>query len=136
MYVSASQAPTGGRFRPAASSAAGSGSSALEALVPTQLVRVGQGQEAPAPEPVETPKPHSTAEIVAQLQEIASKANASFRHSQTHLQFEIGSSTGRIIVRIIDTMTEEVIRTIPPEELIRISDRLDQVRGLLFDAQG
>ena len=134
MNVSASQASPGSGFRSSAPQDVEVVRSAAKALAPTELVRVA-GEPAPPP-PVEAPKPVSTAEIVARLEEIAAKANASFRHSETHLQFEVGSSTGRIIVRIIDTETEEIIRTIPPEELVRISDRLSQLRGLLFDAQG
>jgi uncharacterized FlaG/YvyC family protein len=36
-------------------------------------------------------------------------------------------------IRVIDNETREVIRQIPPEEFVRISNRLAKMIGLLFD---
>ncbi len=53
--------------------------------------------------------------------------------STTHLSFSVNRETGDMIIRVIDSATDEVIRQIPPEEFIRIATRLAKMVGLLFD---
>ncbi|MFN3984569.1 MAG: flagellar protein FlaG [Rhodocyclaceae bacterium] len=47
------------------------------------------------------------------------------------LQFSIDEDTGRTIVKIVDRETDEVIKQIPSEEMVRISKALDRLQGLL-----
>lgn len=51
-----------------------------------------------------------------------------------NLEFEVDESSGRIIIRVTDGKTGELIREIPPEEMGSSSrDSLGQLVGLLFD---
>ena len=52
---------------------------------------------------------------------------------RTHVAFTIDHETGDMYIRVIDNETREVIRQIPPEEFVRISNRLAKMIGLLFD---
>jgi flagellar protein FlaG len=54
---------------------------------------------------------------------------------QRHLEFSVDSESGREIIRVIDSETEEVIREIPSEEAIRISQQLKEAGGRLIHAQ-
>ncbi|NOX75379.1 MAG: flagellar protein FlaG [Gammaproteobacteria bacterium] len=54
------------------------------------------------------------------------------------IQFSRDDTTGRIIVRVIDTATDEVIRQIPSEEImafLKNMQELDQEKGNLFEDQ-
>lgn len=53
--------------------------------------------------------------------------------STTHLSFSVNRETGDMVIRVIDSQTDEVIRQIPPEEFVRIAARLAKMVGLLFD---
>ena len=48
------------------------------------------------------------------------------------LKFSIDEDTGKTIVKILDSQTQEVIRQFPTEEAISIARTLDKVQGLLF----
>jgi flagellar protein FlaG len=49
-----------------------------------------------------------------------------------NLKFKIDKDTGRTVVQIIDSATDEVLRQIPPQELLDIAKRLGDAEGLLF----
>jgi len=56
------------------------------------------------------------------------------------LQFSVDDSTGRVIVTVTDSETNEVIRQIPSEELLALSRHLadavdDDVSGFLFESE-
>lgn len=41
------------------------------------------------------------------------------------LEFSIHEGTGRMVVRVMDRETDEVLRQFPPDELLYIAERLD-----------
>ncbi|MES2354458.1 MAG: flagellar protein FlaG [Pseudomonadota bacterium] len=51
------------------------------------------------------------------------------------LQFSTDHSTGKIIVKVIDQSTGDILRQIPSEDLLEIAKSLDQLRGLLINAK-
>lgn len=52
-----------------------------------------------------------------------------------NVQFELQEDDARIITRIIDQETGEVIRQIPAEEVLRIAERLGELQGLLISEE-
>ena len=50
-----------------------------------------------------------------------------------NLQFTVDKETGKTIIRVVDSRTEEVIRQIPTEEILSIARALDRMPGLLFN---
>ena len=52
---------------------------------------------------------------------------------RTHVAFTIDHKTGDMYIRVIDNATKEVVRQIPPEEFVRIANRLAKMIGILFD---
>jgi flagellar protein FlaG len=52
---------------------------------------------------------------------------------RTHVAFTVDHETGDMYIRVIDNETREVIRQIPPEEFVRIANRLAKMIGILFD---
>ena len=50
--------------------------------------------------------------------------------SNNELSFTIDSESGNNVVKVIDTTSKEVIRQIPSEEVIAISQALDKLQGL------
>ena len=54
----------------------------------------------------------------------------------SNIRLDIDEPTGRVVAKIIDRDTNEVVRQIPPEEMLRIAARLNDLVGLLFDAEG
>ncbi len=52
---------------------------------------------------------------------------------QTSLSFSISQDTDRIIVTIKNKETNEVIRQIPPEELVALQEKMKELTGLIFN---
>lgn len=47
------------------------------------------------------------------------------------IQFTIDQDFNRMVVQVVDTSTKEVIRQIPPKEMLEIAQALDKLQGLL-----
>jgi flagellar protein FlaG len=50
------------------------------------------------------------------------------------LRFEVDASSGRTVITVINDATKEVVRQIPPPELLQIAANLDSL-GSLIDAR-
>jgi len=64
--------------------------------------------------------------------QIARQINEFLKSSDSNVQFAIDSESSKVVVRVVDSQTREVIRQIPSEELLAISRSLDQLTGLLI----
>ena len=84
-----------------------------------QLVPVVQGSKETAPVEV-------LADAVDQLNEHA-------QGTQRNLSFSVDDSSGRTVVRVVDTQTEEVIRQIPSEEMLVLIRNFSESIGNIFD---
>lgn len=51
------------------------------------------------------------------------------------LQFSVDDDSGRIVVKVIDKETREIIRQIPSEEALALAKRIEQSNGMLLQAQ-
>lgn len=49
------------------------------------------------------------------------------------LQFSLHEATGRTMVKVINKDTDDLIREIPPEEILDLAAKLDEMVGVLFD---
>ena len=56
--------------------------------------------------------------------------------SASNLHFSIDHETGRTVVKVTDVNTQEVIRQIPPDEILRLDKALDRMWGLLLHKEG
>lgn len=54
---------------------------------------------------------------------------------QRDLHFSVDKDSGRIVVKVLDSETKEVIRTIPPEETLRMAEHLDSPASLMLREQ-
>jgi len=51
------------------------------------------------------------------------------------LQFSVHEETGQTVVRVVDKDTGKLIRQIPPQELLDLAAKLEDMMGILFDKQ-
>ncbi len=49
------------------------------------------------------------------------------------LRFSVNKELDQVVVKVIDSTTDKVIKEIPPEDIIRLHSRMKEVIGLLFD---
>jgi hypothetical protein len=51
------------------------------------------------------------------------------------LDFEIDQDTNRIIVKVIDTKTDKVVKEIPPAQLVQLAAKIQEMIGILVDEE-
>ena len=116
----------------------------LDAITPTPAVaavsgvRTGTGSGAtPNSEPPQAPKvdaKHEAAVHAADLESARQAANRNLRGNGRELAFEFDDASGRMIARLIDTKTKEVLRQYPSKETLAIARALaeDRSQGVLL----
>jgi len=71
-----------------------------------------------------------------QLREVASAFGEAVTLINRGVRFRIDDQSEQIITQVVDRDTDEVIRQIPPQELLDISQRLRDFIGMLIDQRG
>ncbi len=74
-----------------------------------------------------------SAEQVSAMVEDLQASLDMLQQKNTHLNFSVHEETERIMVRITDQNTGDVIREIPSEEFLNLAARLQEMVGLMFD---
>ncbi len=67
--------------------------------------------------------------------DLVEKLRSQMQHIQRDLSFSVDDSTGDVVVRVIDGDSGKIVRQIPSEEILRLTERLDDMRSLLFEAK-
>ena len=98
-----------------------------------KIVAVAPGRGAAVDLPQAPAAPQATNE---QLKKAVDEINRAMQQSGRNLQFSVDSATDRVVVRLTDTETGEVIRQIPSEETLEIARSIGQFQqGLLLKQQ-
>lgn len=71
----------------------------------------------------------TTGELVEPIQRI----NEAMR--PRGIEFELSKETSRVITRVIDRESGEVIRQIPGEEVLKIAERLEEIQGQIISLE-
>ncbi len=77
------------------------------------------------------PNDASSREITEQAVEKLEKTLSELKHNK--LEFTVHEETGRTIVKVVDQDSGEVIKELPPEELLDLAAKLEEMSGVLFD---
>lgn len=80
-------------------------------------------------------KNQKTPNAEAAAEEIAEKMNQVSSVFNTSLAFSVDKPTGRTVIKVLDTETKEIIRQIPPEEMLRLIGKMRDVMGMLLDVE-
>ena len=64
------------------------------------------------------------------------EANSVIFKDNDHFEFKIHEGTGRIMVKLVDNDTKEVIKEIPPEKILDLVASIWDLVGILVDERG
>jgi flagellar protein FlaG len=64
---------------------------------------------------------------------IAETMDSYLQSIQRDLKIQVDDKTGRIVVKVTSKESGKVIREIPPEELLDLAARIEEMTGILFD---
>lgn len=73
-------------------------------------------------------------ELADRLQRSVSRLENFVQSIQRDLLFSIDEASGRTVITVVDSSTQEIIRQIPSEEILAISENIESMKGILFSA--
>jgi len=97
--------------------------------LPAAVVAVGESQQEALPEVQGGMDLASREELSGAIDQL----NGYLDETQHGLRFSIDENSGRTIVRVIDTETDEVIRQIPSEEMLVLIRHFSEMTGKIFN---
>lgn len=65
------------------------------------------------------------------LNKTVDELNNYVQNLHREIQFSVDNDSNKTIIKVIDANTGEVIRQLPPDEMMRLVKRLDELEGLL-----
>lgn len=65
-------------------------------------------------------------------EEVASGLNELVHELHRELRFSVDDDSGETIIKVIDRETDEVVRQIPSDEVVRLRKRLEEAAGVIF----
>lgn len=104
--------------------ASGQRSASAQQTPPSEAVRADPANKQSAAEPDRATLLQAVEEVQKAIAPVAQ-----------NLLFSIDDDTGRTIVKIVDSQTDEVIRQMPSEEVLAISKAINKLQGLLISQQ-
>jgi flagellar protein FlaG len=72
---------------------------------------------------------------MAELEKAVENLNQALQDIKRELRFSVDDDTGRMIVKVINADTDEVVRQIPSEQLLNAVRHMEQQAGLLLDTE-
>jgi flagellar protein FlaG len=97
---------------------------------PDRTAAAGAAKATAAPARPASPDPaepdHAT------LSNAVDKLNTAVRGLSEGVEFSIDHDSKRLVVKVVDTQTKEVIRQVPSKEVLEIAKALDRAQGLLI----
>jgi flagellar protein FlaG len=66
------------------------------------------------------------------LEKVVDELNNLVRDLHRELQFSVDDKSGDTVIKVVDSETDEVVRQIPSEEVVRLRQRLQEVAGVIF----
>jgi len=71
-----------------------------------------------------------------ELQKITEELNKALNPLNTTLKFQFNDKIEELMVKVIDTKDNKVIREYPPKEALELMEKMREIVGLLFDKKG
>jgi flagellar protein FlaG len=68
------------------------------------------------------------------LQQVVAELNQMMGMTNTKLSFSVDRASNKMIIRVVDAETQEVIRQIPSEDAIKVAQHIHGLMGILYDA--
>jgi flagellar protein FlaG len=100
-----------------------------------EVVKSADGQAAPRPAggatQAESPPESSRLDRKA-IEQAVAKVQETLGQLNTSLKIQIEPDTDRVVVKILNDQSGEIIRQIPSQEMVELAKRLDAMQGILL----
>lgn len=77
--------------------------------------------------------PEDKVEIGTEAMALQDSQPKTIADMKTRTVFKMDDASGRMLMQVVDSVTQEVIRQVPPEELLKLSNMIQQYLGMMVD---
>lgn len=109
--------------------------SAAAAVVPSPAVRPPQAERGPLPSDKSDALALNNAKR-KELEQALAEANQRMKLNGRALAFSLDEKADRMVIRVTNSVTGELVRQIPDETVLRIAHSLEDIKGFLYDQAG
>jgi flagellar protein FlaG len=67
-----------------------------------------------------------------QVTKAVDRLNEMMQYGKQQLTFQVDDESGRMVIRVMDAQTKDIIRQIPNEETLRFAQYVDGLVGMIF----
>ena len=103
----------------------------LQQLPPKASERIDSARKDVANDP--SASGNQSEEKSVQPEELLNQIKALTENGTYSVRFEKNQDLDQLVVKVVDTETDEVIREVPPEELLGVRANLKELRGKIVD---
>ncbi len=72
-------------------------------------------------------------DVVLTTEQAIATANRAMRTLAIGLEFSVDPESSQVVVRVVDSATQQIIRQLPSEEMLAVARGIDRVQGLLLN---
>lgn len=80
-------------------------------------------------------KPESGNLTAQDAQKVAEKLNQQLEPANTSVRFSVDDSSGQVVIKVMDTEKDQVIRQIPNEEALAWSQAMSKNQGIILNTK-
>lgn len=77
----------------------------------------------------------SREDIEKRLDQAVQRLNEQMQNGQRELGFSVDNKTDKLIVKVTNKETGELVRQIPAEAVVKMAQSIDSLKGVLFDKE-
>ncbi|MFA7468541.1 MAG: flagellar protein FlaG [Desulfotomaculaceae bacterium] len=94
-----------------------------------------RAETALACEVIPLPEKETAEEVVREenLEELVRSSHSTLESKYVRFEFNIHEATNKVMVKVVDKNTDEVIREIPPEKILDMVAKMWELAGLFID---
>jgi flagellar protein FlaG len=70
-----------------------------------------------------------------QLEKVKTRLNEKLSSMDVGLKFQVNKDLNKVVVSVVQRETGKVIRQVPPEEMLKLAENLQQMSGLLVNTR-
>ena len=87
------------------------------------------------PKDVAKQSAESIEQTVEKLQKATAQLNELMKNGQRSLNFSVDDVSNKVIVKVVDRSTSELVRQIPTKEALELAEHIEGMMGLIFNRQ-
>jgi flagellar protein FlaG len=140
--ASLARVPVSAALSNAAPASAVPASAAPASSMTPQALQAAKAQDrlTPSRQPVNVPSPRpqlptDAEKMVQQYEQVVDQLNRQMLADDRNLRFGVDRRINTFVITVTDKLSGDVVRQIPPEAVVRVAHAIEDLKGVLYNAE-